>query len=150
MTSFGLQTNTVRGSESLTIANYDEVYIVNGQVDIPKIIGKFAGLVDTYKSRGLNGMRAAAEMSCFFQKNKVEALIDYEVALHRRLSFAAKGICAYNILEMGKSGSLDLVMNLVRAHDPVIFASPNGYLLLKPEKFEKKHVEMVMQVQIRN
>jgi len=40
-------------------------------------------------------------------------------------------------------------MSLVRAHDPVIFASPNGYLILKPEKVEKKHAEMIIQAQIR-
>jgi len=150
MIHFGLDANTVKGRERLAIANYDDVYIVNGAVDIPGIIGRFAKMVDSYKALGLNGLRAAAEMSCFFQKSRVEELIAYEVALHRKLSFAAKGICAYNILEMGRSGSLDLVMNLVRAHDPVIFGSPNGYLFVKPEKVEKKHVGMVMQVPIQN
>jgi len=150
MVGFGLDANTVRGNNRLMIANYDDVYIVNGEVDVPSIIGKFANMVDTYKSRGFNGMRGAAEMSCFFQEDKVDELIAYENALHRKFSFAAEGICAYNILEMGKAGCLDLVMSLVRAHDPVIFASPNGYLIRKPEKLEEKHVEMIMQFQIRN
>jgi hypothetical protein len=150
MDVFGLDAKTVRGNDRLMIANYDDVYIVNGEVDIPGIIGKFAGMVDTYKSRGFNGMRGAAEMSCFFQKDKVKELIAYENALHRKFSFAAEGICAYNILEMGKAGCLDLIMSLVRAHDPIIFASPNGYLIRKPEKIEEKHVELIMQVRIRN
>ena len=150
MIKFGLDANTVRGNNRLMIANYDDVYIVNGEVDVPTIIGKFANMVDIYKSRGLNGMRGAAEMSCFFQQGKVDGLIAYENALHRKFSFAAEGICAYNILEMGKSGYLDLVMSLVRAHDPIIFASPKGYLIRRPEKVEEKHVEMIMQVQIRN
>jgi len=150
MAAFGLDTKTFRGNNRLMIANYDDVYIVKGEVDIPRIIGKFASMVDTYKSRGFKGMRGAAEMSCFFQHGKVNELIAYENALHRKFSFAAEGICAYNILEMGKSGCLDLVMSLVRAHDPIIFASPNGYLIRKPDKVEERHVEMIMQVQIRN
>ncbi|HXQ93267.1 MAG TPA: MEDS domain-containing protein [Nitrososphaerales archaeon] len=150
MIKFGLDAKTVKGRERLIVSNYDDVYIVNGEVSIPGIIGKFSSLVDAYKSRGFTGLRAAAEMSCFIQNDKKDELVAYENALHRRFSFAAEGICAYSIAEMVRSGYLDVLMNLVRAHDPVIFASPTGYLLLRPDKIKKKDVEMIMQVQIRN
>ena len=143
MQKFGLDTNSVKGTDKLTISNYDEIYIVNGEVDIPAIIGKFAGMVDACRNRGLNGLRAAAEMSCFFKHGKIEELVAYERALHRRLMFKAEGICAYNITEISSQGYLDVVMPLVRAHDPVIFATPNGYLIMKPSKVGNKHIEQM-------
>ncbi len=76
MIQFGLEANTVKGNQRLTIANYDDVYIVNGELNIPAIIGKFASLVDTCKEHGLSGLRAGAEMSCFFQHDRVEEMID--------------------------------------------------------------------------
>ena len=150
MIQFGLEANTVKGKQRLTIANYDDVYIVDGELNIPAIIGKFAGLVDLCKEHGLSGLRAAAEMSCFFQQGKVEEMIAYEKALHTKFSFSAKGICAYNVMEMLRSGHMDVFMSLVKAHDPIIYATPNGFLLLKPQKVQQREFESVMQVNIRN
>ena len=140
---FGMDTYAARDMNKLTITNYDDVYIVNGQVNVSTIIRKFAGMVDSYRNRGYNGMRAAAEMSCFFKHEKVDELIEYEKALHRKFAFKAEGICAYNISEICKLGYIDMLMPLVRAHDPVIFASPNGYLIMKPEKVRHKHIEEI-------
>ena len=83
-------------------------------------------------------------MSCFFRCGKVDELVAYENALHRKFAFAAEGICAYNISEMSALGFLGVLMPLVRAHDPVIFASPKGFIVVKPEKVEKKHLELMM------
>lgn len=143
MQSFGLDTITVHGTSKLMISNYDEIYIVNGEVDIPTIIGKFAWMADACRNRGLTGLRAAAEMSCFFKHGKIEELVAYEKALHKRLMFKAEGICAYNITEISSQGYLDVVMPLVRAHDPVIFATPNGYLIMKPSKVGNKQIEQM-------
>ena len=144
MNDFGLDANSIQGKSALTITSYDEVYIINGEVRIPEIIGRFSRMVDTYRSQGLNGLRAGAEMSCFLKLGKVEELLAYENALHRKFAFQAEGICAYNLFEMNNLGFLDLFMPLVRAHDPVIFASPNGYLIMKPEKVQTKHAEMML------
>ena len=144
MIDFGIDANSVRGNRNLTIANYDEVYIINGEVEIPSIISRFSRMVDAYKSQGLDGLRAGAEMSCFFRNGKVNELIGYENALHRKMTFAAEGICAYNISEMSALGFLNVFMPLVRAHDPVIFSSPKGFFIVKPEKVEKKHLEMMI------
>jgi hypothetical protein len=41
-------------------------------------------------------------------------------------------------------------MSLVRAHDPIIYATPNEFLLLKPQKVQQREFESVMQVNFRN
>ena len=66
MIQFGLEANTVKGNQRLTIANYDDVYIVNGELNISAIIGKFASLVDTCKERGLSGLRVCRRDVLFF------------------------------------------------------------------------------------
>ncbi|MDA4130536.1 MAG: MEDS domain-containing protein [Thaumarchaeota archaeon] len=149
MIEFGLDANTVRGNQRLTIANYDEVYIVGGQVKIPEIIGKFSNMVDSCKANGFSGLRAAAEMSCFFKHNLVEEMVAYEKALHTRFFFSAVGICAFNVIEMLRSGHMDIFMSLIKAHDPIIYSTPKGFLLLKPPKARADDVERVMQVRVR-
>jgi len=148
MAQFGLDATSVRGSQKLTIANYDEVFIVNGKVNIPEIIGKFSGMVDASRARGLSGLRAGAEMSCFFKHDMVKEMVAYEKALHTRFSFSAVGICAYNVIELLKSGHMDIFMSLIKAHDPIIYSTPKGFLLLKPPKAREDDIEKVMQVKV--
>jgi len=79
-------------------------------------------------------------------KPDVEKVMDRQMIVYKE-----DGIMVYGLSSPKSHMSLlDVLMNLVRAHDPVIFASPTGYLLLRPDKIKKKDVEMIMQVQIRN
>ena len=138
MMTFGLDADNMRSRNRLEKNNYDSVYIEDGEVNIPKIAGKFKDLAESYAASGLNGLRAAAEMSCFFQYHKEKELMSYEYALHRRLSMPAEGICAYNVRELTERNQLGLVMDLVRAHDPVIFTGPVGSLILSQRKSKGK------------
>lgn len=148
MRKFGIDIDSLKARNRLQINSYNRVYIIDGKVNVPNVMSKFADLARMYQSMGLRGMRAAAEMSCFFKENKVKDLIAYEYALHRKLGFDAEGICAYNIHELSESGNLGLVMPLVRAHDPVILAGPNQSLILEPEKVEDRDVENSMKVRL--
>ncbi len=150
MKKSGIDVEGLTSRNQLTISNYDSLYIVNGRVNIPKIEREFRDMAEKYISSGLRGLRAAAEMSCFFQEGKVNELIAYEYAIHRRLSFPAEGICAYNILDMSKSGTLETIMPLLRAHDPVILTGPGGTVLLPPEQVGEKEVENAMQIKIKH
>lgn len=147
MEEFGIDVNSLRGRNRLAINNYDRIYIVDQRVDIPAIMRAFQDLSKKYVAMGLDGMRAAGEMSCFFKEGKFSELIDYENALHRKFSFPAEGICAYNIFDLVRYDKLGTIMPLVRAHDPVILAGPKGGLLLQPEKVEPGQIEAAMELQ---
>ena len=149
MIDFGLDAGTIKGNRRITIANYDDVYIVNREVRIPEIIGKFSSMVDSSREKGYSGLRAGAEMSCFFRQNMIQELLDYERALHVKFSFSAMGICAFNVMELLRSGHMDVFMSLVKAHDPIIYSTPNGFLLLKPQKVKPNDLETVMRVTVR-
>ena len=148
MQAFGIDVEGLQARNRLLISKYDRIYIVDGEVNIPNIMGAFSDLSSRYRSMNLDGMRAAAEMSCFFEEGKVKELIDYEHALHRRFSFEAEGLCAYNIFDLSRSGNLGMIMPLVRAHDPVILTGPKESLILEPEKVESKDIEEAMKIKL--
>jgi DcmR-like sensory protein len=132
----------------LKVKNYDTVYITDGEVDTPKIISGFSSLADDFRSRGLDGIRAAGEMSCFFRARKVEELLEYERALHREFSFPARGICGYNLMEMVNSGGLELIWPILRAHKLVIMTGPNGSFAMEPESVTENKMEETMGVDL--
>jgi MEDS: MEthanogen/methylotroph, DcmR Sensory domain len=142
--SSGVDVDVLEQKGILSVRNYDEVYIVNGEVDIPRIIGGFSDLAWKYNDRGLNGVRAAGEMSCFFRNHKVEELMAYEKALHRKFNFPGKAICGYNLVEMGNTESLDVLWPILKAHALVIMTGPHGSFALEPEKITNEKIEGTM------
>jgi hypothetical protein len=142
--SSGVDVDVLEQRGILSVRNYDEVYIVKGEVDIPRIIGGFSDLAWKYNHIGLNGVRAAAEMSCFFRNRKVEELVAYEKALHRKFNFPGKGICGYNLVEMGNAESLDVLWPILKAHALVIMTGPHGSFALEPEKVTNDVIEGTM------
>jgi len=145
MKRYGLDVDEREEEGTLTVKNQDEVYIVNGKVDAPSIIKGFSDMAYDYSFRGY-GMRAAAEMSCFFDQKKVDELVAYERDLHRRFSFPAFGVCGYNLVKMYNSGNLDVLWPILRAHGLVIMTGPNGSFALEPEEVKKRDIVRTMAV----
>jgi hypothetical protein len=143
MRSFGIDVNERKRQGTLLVKNFDDVYIVDGKVDSPRIIKGFSDLAYEYSTHGY-GLRAAAEMSCFFRPKRLNELVAYENDLHRKFSFPAFGICGFNLLEMGNSNSLDVLWPIIRAHGVVIMTGPGGSLVLPPEEVKSDDVEKTM------
>jgi hypothetical protein len=143
MKRFGLDVERREKEGTLAVKNYDEVYIVDGRVDSPAVIKGFSDMAYDYSNRGY-GMRAAAEMSCFFDHGLVDELVSYERDLHRKFSFPAMGLCGYNMVKMYNSGNLDVLWPVLRAHGLVIMTGPGGSFALKPEEIETGDIEKTM------
>ena len=143
MKRFGIDVDEHQREGTLQVKNYDQVYIVNGKVDSPAIIKGFSDLAYDYTFRGL-AMRAAAEMTCFFRRRKVNELVGYENDLHRKFSFPAFGICGFNLIEMTNSNNLEVLWPIIRAHGVVIMTGPGGSFILPPEEVKAKDVEKTM------
>ena len=142
--STGVDVDILEEKGILSVKNYDEVYIIDGKVNTPRLIAGFSDLAWRYSQKGLKGIRAAAEMSCFFKERKVEELVAYEKALHRNLSFPARGLCGYNLVEMGNSGNLDVLWPILKAHSLVIMTGPSGSFALEPEAISDARIEKTM------
>jgi hypothetical protein len=142
--SSGVDVGRLEAKGTLMVKNYDEVYIVNGRVDSPKIVDGFSKLAWGYARKGMEGVRAAGEMSCFLREHKVSELLQYERALHQEFSFPGKGICAYDLVEMDTSGNLDALWPILKAHSLVIMTGPKGSFALKPEKIKESDLEAAL------
>jgi len=143
MKRFGMGVEERKKNGTLVVKNYDQVYIVNEKVDSSAIIKGFSHLALMYSCMGY-GVRAAAEMSCFFKTGKADELVTYENDLHRKLSFPALGICGYNLFDMYNSHSIDVLWPIIRAHGTVIMTGPGGSFVLPPEEIRAKDVEKTM------
>jgi hypothetical protein len=143
MRRFGIEVEERKREGTLTVKNYDEVYIVEGEVDSPAIIKRFSDRTYDDIQRGY-GMRAAAEMTCFFDQRKVDELVKYENDLHRKFSFPAMGLCGYSLVKMVNTGSLESFWPILNAHALVVMTGPNGCFALKPEEIDARDVEKTM------
>lgn len=148
MKRFGMNAKRLEEADLLAIQSSEDIYMPEGRVDTESIIKGFSDLAESYARRGLGGIRASAEMSPFFRHGLFRELEDYERALHRKFSFPARGICAYNLVELNNSGRLETLMPMLRAHDVVMLTGPNGSTVLNPDVVTEKDVEAVMQVPI--
>jgi MEDS: MEthanogen/methylotroph, DcmR Sensory domain len=143
MKAFGIDVDGRKADDSILVKNYDEVYIRDGTAAPQEIIKGFSDLAYGYSFRGY-GMRASAEMSCFFDHHLTSQLLTYESDLHRKFSFPAIGFCGYNLVKMYNSGDLDVLWPILRAHALVVMTGPNGSFALPPEDVGKKLVEDTM------
>ncbi len=66
MLNFGIDVKNLEREGLLTIVNYDKWYIVNGKVEIPKIVGLWEKACDKAEEKGLRGLHVCGEMDCFF------------------------------------------------------------------------------------
>jgi hypothetical protein len=144
----GFDVKTLQRRKQLTVANYDAVYLNKGHIYIPSVIAHFSAAARKSAGRGLKGLRAVGEMSCFIRHNKIDEMMEYEQALQRKFSFPAMGVCAFNVLELESSGNMDTLMPLLRAHGTIILTGPKGSAVLRPESVQKGDVEHVMKVKV--
>ncbi|MDG7006126.1 MAG: MEDS domain-containing protein, partial [Nitrososphaerota archaeon] len=145
----GIDVERLERERRLDVPGYEEVYIAkDGTVDVKKIVDGFAYQAFDSKRHGLKGIRAAAEMSCFFKRGKVVELIEYERALGTRFHFPGAGLCAYNVLEMQAAGCLDTLMPLLRAHGSVILTGPRGAVVLQADRAQQRDVERTLDIKI--
>lgn len=148
MRNDGMDVSSLQKEGRLSVANYDEVYIKNGRVDIQGVIDHFSKLSWAALNQGMRSLRATAEMSCFIQQDKMVELAHYEHALGKQFPFPAMGICAFNVLEMQRAGYVDRLMPLLMEHGKVILTGPKGSSVLESDKVKDTHVEKVMHVRI--
>ena len=141
MRDYGIEVELLTARSQLLVSHYMDVYIVDGRVNIPRTLRLFSDLFQKYRFMGLKGMRACGEMGCFLRQRKASELIHYETALHRKLFLpSTTGLCAYDINELNRFGSPEVLISLARAHDPVILATSQSTRILEPENIRLQDI----------
>jgi len=138
MSEFGINVAWLKTTGRLTIAEYDQVYLEDGKVDVPKAIGYFSNLAWSCWREGVGGgLRVAEEMSFFFRRRLVDDLKMYEKRLHRTFPFESRGVCAYSVVDLAGSGRLEDLLGAFHRRDAVAFTGPNGVSILDQEPLQK-------------
>ncbi len=107
---------------ALKILGYEDIYIIDGKFSITTTMNLWKKLYNEALKQGFNGLRVTGEMTCFFQHNLVEQLIEYERALHRVLDIPIIAACAYNAnTVMEADNPIDLYNELLKAHGKILF-----------------------------
>ena len=150
MEEFGIDARACEERGSLILRHYDEWYFSRHGRCLPnKILAKWAETYDEAVEKGLSGLSAAAEMSCFFKHRKIPELLRYENALHRNLQIPAKAICAYSITSIVNSGYQKLLTPLIQAHGRAILTGPGGVMLHRPDKIKDADIARLLQIEIQ-
>ncbi len=96
MQEYGIDVKRYESSGALRIIDYKEWYIISGGFDPSRTLDLWKNLIDESMKRGFKGLRVTGEMSCFFDNEIVEDLMEYENSLYTELATPTMAICAYD------------------------------------------------------
>ncbi|MDH5664584.1 MAG: MEDS domain-containing protein, partial [Candidatus Bathyarchaeota archaeon] len=122
MEDFGLNVKALESDGALRILDYDEFYIIDGEVNAPHTIMLGMRMFEEAMDIGLKGLHTCGEAACFFEHKKEKELVEYELGLGRKLDLPVTVLCAYDV-NHAKSLEEKLFFSLIKAHGPVVTTS---------------------------
>ena len=122
MEDFGLNVKALERDGVLRIVDYDNWYIIDGEVNASHAIASALRVFDEAMEIGLKGLRGCGEVACFFEHNKEKELVEYELMIGRKLNLHVTGLCAYDV-NHAKSLEEKFFFSLIKAHGPVVTSS---------------------------
>ncbi|MFB0550973.1 MAG: MEDS domain-containing protein [Nitrososphaeria archaeon] len=129
MRQFGIEVEENERTGALRILGFKDFYIIDGKFDPEITFGLIKRMYNEALQKGFNGWRITGEMACFFKRNLVHELIEYERGLHRVFDMPVIGICAYNAEMLGEVGNpINLYSELVSTHGTVLFTGIDNEL----------------------
>ncbi len=130
---FGIDVEKYEKAGALRLLGFDEFYIIDGKFSISATTNLIKQTYNDALENGLKGCRVFGDMSCFFQHNLNNKLIEYEKTLHRILDIPIIGMCAYNADIFDKCDSAaEEYKELLKTHGKTLFMGLDRHL----EKFE--------------
>jgi hypothetical protein len=128
MVEYGIDVKGYESRRALRIIDYKDWYIIGGGFDPSRTLDYWKKLIDETKKNGLKGLRITGEVSCFFDNEIVEDLMEYENSLHRKLDIPMMAICAYDkALFRRQAAGYDptqVIIGLLAAHSTAIIMTP--------------------------
>jgi len=119
MEDFGLSVKALERDGVLRIFDYDDWYIIDGEVNMPHTMMLGMRVFEEAMEIGLKGLRGCGEAACFFEHKKEKELVEYELGLGRKLDLPVTVLCAYDVSH-AKSLEEKLFFSLIKAHGPVV------------------------------
>ncbi len=122
MEDFGLNVKSLYKDGVLRVFDYDEWYMIDGEVNIPYMKELGHRVFQEAMEMGLKGLRGCGETACFFEHQKVKELVEYELMIGRKFDLPLTELCAYDVNHI-KSLEDKLFLSLIKAHGPVVTPS---------------------------
>jgi RecA-superfamily ATPases implicated in signal transduction len=122
MEDFGLNVKALERDGVLRIFDYDDWYIINGEVNVLHTIMLGKRVLEETMEIGLKGLRMCGEAACFFEHKKEKELVEFEIMIGRKLDLPATVLCAYDV-NHAKSLDEKFFFSLIKAHGPVVTSS---------------------------
>ena len=122
MEDFGLNVKALERDGVLRIFDYNDWYIIDGEVDGSRTIMLAQRVFDEAMGIGLKGLRACGEAACFFEHKKEKELVEFELMIGRKFDLPVTVLCAYDV-NHAKSLDEKFFFSLIQAHGPVVTSS---------------------------
>lgn len=124
MLGFGLDVEFYEKEGALTILDYSDVYISEGEFDATKAAKTWKDFSELAAKRGFCGLRIAGEAHFFFEKGLVSQLVEYEYSLKDELDIPATALCIYNSRDLsGTEDGRASYDDIVKSHRRVLFST---------------------------
>ncbi|HKZ94548.1 MAG TPA: MEDS domain-containing protein [Candidatus Bathyarchaeia archaeon] len=125
----GIDADLCEKKGMLQIMSYKDWYLIGGEFNVQRTIALWARLLGDALADGFKGLRVAGDTTWFFKCDMKEKLLEYENSLHRVLDVPLIAICAYSLPVLMQQDQVQLVVDLIKAHNNVIFLGSQAGLV---------------------
>ena len=125
----GVDVDACEAKGMLQVMSYRDWYLVDGEFNVQRTITLWAGLLSDALAEGFKGLRVAGDVTWFFECGMKDELLEYENRLHRVLDVPLTAICAYSLPVLMEQNEAQLVVDLIKAHNNVIFLGAQAGLV---------------------
>ncbi len=137
----GIDVDSCEKRSMMQIMSYKDWYLIDGEFNVQRTIASWAKLLSDALADGFEGLRVAGDVTWFIKCGMKEKLLEYESSLHRVLDIPLIAICAYSLPVLTKQNEVQLVVDLIKAHNNVIFLGAQAGLV-KIEETSACHTSM--------
>ena len=134
MVKFDIDVEQCEQSGALRVIDYRDWYMMDGDFDISRTMELWSKLLEASKTKGFKGLRVTGEMVCFFERDMVDKLMEYEHALHRVWDYPMMAICAYNVKLFTKKQWFNVLIELLNTHSTTIMLGQKGLGAISPNE----------------
>ncbi len=125
----GIDMDACEKKGMLHILSYKDWYLTGGEFSVQRTIALWAKLLGDALAEGLKGLRVAGDATWFFRRDMKKELLEYENSLHRVLDMPLIAICALSLPVLMEQNEVQLVVDLIKAHNNVIFLGSQAGLV---------------------
>ena len=137
----GIDVEQCERNRMLQVMSYKDWYLIDGEFNVQRTITSWAKLLSDALADGFEGLRVAGDVTWFIKCGMKEKLLEYESSLHRVLDIPLIALCAYSLPVLTKRNEVQLVVDLIKAHNNVIFLGAQAGLV-KIEETSACHTSM--------